>query len=387
MSLSDKRKKSVILDRKIRHMVSVVPEPAILLDSGLSIIAVNGIFLKNYNVSRRKLVGRNFFDLDKFGWDTKTFLKYFDKVCSGKNTFASFTVRLPSRRGNKKKVISVHLRKIYRSEFGEQLFILSFSEVPDHDHPRSAYKKSRENSGHYRIEKKVQGQDNIVSDNYRREDLKMVIPMVTHELRKPLSVIGMALANIEKKNKDRCLDPHIEKIRKNLQRSERIIDSMLDYTSVRSPVKERFSISDLVAETWEDVFSQRKSEICKDMDIEQIREVYVLADPVQLRHVLENLLINAIEAIDEKGKVSLRAKILEGTYLVIEIVDTANAIPDELKEKIFDPFFTTKPNGNGLGLSICSQIVNMHEGSIELKSFPDQGNVFKVKLPVVVNSV
>ena len=104
----------------------------------------------------------------------------------------------------------------------------------------------------------------------------------------------------------------------------------------------------------------------------------VMADSEKLKRILINLCKNAVEAMPEGGKLTLRGYRL-GTDVCVEIEDTGVGIPEGVN--IFEPFTTSKNSGWGLGLSIVQQIISAHKGSIEYKTKPGNGTVFKVCLP------
>ncbi len=103
----------------------------------------------------------------------------------------------------------------------------------------------------------------------------------------------------------------------------------------------------------------------------------------QINQVILNLLVNAAQAINEFGKITIRTGYDDGNRVWFEIEDTGSGIPDEVQAKIFDPFFTTKPvgKGTGLGLSLSYKIVQDHKGRVELESKVGQGTKFRVSLP------
>ena len=105
--------------------------------------------------------------------------------------------------------------------------------------------------------------------------------------------------------------------------------------------------------------------------------------PAQINQVFLNLLINAGQAIETKGTITLRTG-HDDAFAWVEIADTGKGIPHDIQERIFEPFFTTKPvgKGTGLGLSISWDIVQRHKGSIRVASEPGQGSVFRIQLPL-----
>jgi signal transduction histidine kinase len=112
----------------------------------------------------------------------------------------------------------------------------------------------------------------------------------------------------------------------------------------------------------------------------------VLVDREQIKQVFLNLLVNAIEATDENGQITVQTrpyiKSNGAPYIQIEFADTGCGIPGEYLETIFHPFFTTKHTGSGLGLSISNQIVQEHKGYIDVESQLNKGTTFYVNLPL-----
>jgi signal transduction histidine kinase len=105
--------------------------------------------------------------------------------------------------------------------------------------------------------------------------------------------------------------------------------------------------------------------------------------PGQLNQVFMNILSNAVDAIDEKGTITISTSI-SGESVKVSIKDTGYGIHENLKTKIFDPFFTTKGvgKGTGLGLSISQSIIEKHKGTISFKSEQGNGTVFIITLPL-----
>jgi two-component system NtrC family sensor kinase len=105
--------------------------------------------------------------------------------------------------------------------------------------------------------------------------------------------------------------------------------------------------------------------------------------PAQMNQVFLNLLINAGHAIETNGIITLRTR-YQDARVTVEIEDTGQGIPDNIKDRIFEPFFTTKPvgKGTGLGLSISWDIIQRHHGTISIDSRVGHGTVFAICLPV-----
>jgi two-component system NtrC family sensor kinase len=111
----------------------------------------------------------------------------------------------------------------------------------------------------------------------------------------------------------------------------------------------------------------------------------VLADRSQLQQVFMNILMNAVQAMQERGTITIRTRRNDAAHSVeVSISDTGCGIPQDQINRIFDPFFTTKTSGQGtgLGLSIAYGIVTTHGGSIAAHSTPGHGSTFTVSLPM-----
>ena len=123
-------------------------------------------------------------------------------------------------------------------------------------------------------------------------------------------------------------------------------------------------------------------------------DLMVDADPVQLEQVLLNLLINARHAlIGRGGSITIKAHHTEEGETRLQVIDTGAGIPEKLLPKIFQPFFTTKgtsrrgeAKGTGLGLAICKEIVEHHQGRIEVQSEVGKGTTFSIYLPSVIHT-
>ena len=105
--------------------------------------------------------------------------------------------------------------------------------------------------------------------------------------------------------------------------------------------------------------------------------------PFQLNQAFLNLLVNACQAIEGRGTITLRTE-RDGERVRIQVSDTGKGIPRTDLGRIFEPFFTTKPvgSGTGLGLSVAYSIVKHHGGTIEVASEPELGSTFTITLPL-----
>jgi two-component system NtrC family sensor kinase len=115
----------------------------------------------------------------------------------------------------------------------------------------------------------------------------------------------------------------------------------------------------------------------------------VFIDAEQIKQVLLNILLNAIQAIEGQGEIWIETRIVYATrqvkreaFLQIEIRDNGIGIPPENLDHVFDPFFSTRPEGSGLGLAISHQIVHEHGGFIDVESEVGKGTSFRIHFPL-----
>jgi signal transduction histidine kinase len=107
-----------------------------------------------------------------------------------------------------------------------------------------------------------------------------------------------------------------------------------------------------------------------------------LGNPVELREVLLNIILNSIDAMPEGGRITFKTGHSDG-YLFIEASDEGIGMPEYIRQRVFDPFFTTKGvQRSGLGLSVSYGIIHRHHGEIDVKSQEGMGTTFLIKLPI-----
>jgi len=216
---------------------------------------------------------------------------------------------------------------------------------------------------------------------------KEVAQRVAHEIKNPLTPIQLSAERIIKmlKKQDPNSPAVIEEGAKTIIQEARTIKSMVDEFSnfARMPKVElrpadlRLLIEQTVL-LFRGIFAQVEIEANLAPDI----PAAVQLDPEQMKRVLINIFDNAIEAMDKKGKILVRAVYEKRPQQVsIEISDTGPGISVEDKTKLFLPYFSTKKKGTGLGLAIVNQIIREHNGSIRAENVQPTGAKFTIQLP------
>jgi len=240
---------------------------------------------------------------------------------------------------------------------------------------------------------------------FRAEQLAAVGQLaagVAHELRNPLTSMKVLVqSSLERADWEMLAHGDLTVLEEEIGRMEQLIQTFLDFARPprlqRRPVDLREPVEYIVGMV--EKRAERFGTTIR-MDLSEA-PVSVMADLAQVRQLLLNLLLNALDAVSQGGEVSvsLRREFRDGSarqaeggsltgsdegWGVLEIVDTGCGLPAELGDKIFDPFVSTKTTGVGLGLSISRQIVEAHGGTIAAVSPPSGGAVFTVRLPCVL---
>ncbi|HVH69200.1 MAG TPA: ATP-binding protein [Gemmatimonadales bacterium] len=215
---------------------------------------------------------------------------------------------------------------------------------------------------------------------------------VMHEINNPLATIlacceALALRTEDLAPADRQgYDEYLKIIDTEVQRCRRIVESLLDFSRPKRSDKKSLDVNGVVEQT---LFLLKHHARFKRLTVR--RELTaglppVLADQERLIQSFMALMLNAMDAMDSRGTLTVRSRINpeRRDEILLEFIDTGTGIKGEDLPKIFEPFFTTKPQGRGtgLGLSICYGIVAEHRGRIDVESQVGVGSNFKVYLPV-----
>lgn len=228
----------------------------------------------------------------------------------------------------------------------------------------------------------------------RMKSLETIAGGFAHEIRNPLTSIKTFIQLAPERKDDPDFIQEFSKIvLGDVYRIEHLIQKILDYSRYMEPTLADEDVNDLVTSCvhFIDVKADsRKITIKKTLAPDLPR---VMLDRQQIKQVLINLLINAVDAIGTQGgrlrvQTSKLVKPTGKVWIQIDIEDTGEGIQEDNLEHIFDPFFTTKPEtgeheGTGLGLTIVHQIIQEHHGEIRVKSSVGVGTTFSVSLPVL----
>ncbi len=223
-----------------------------------------------------------------------------------------------------------------------------------------------------------------VAQSERLASLGMLAAGVAHEINNPLGgILALTALTLEDTKPDDPNRENLEEVLKQSQRCRDIVKGLLEFSRQSAINTERVDLNRILQDTLFLISKQAaffNIELVKDWD-PQLPPV--MADKSQLQQVFMNILMNAVQAMGERGTITITTR--RGRLGTVEaaIADTGRGIPQEVIDRIFDPFFTTKGSGEGtgLGLSIAYGIITKHHGTIQVQSEPGRGTTFIVRLP------
>ena len=221
----------------------------------------------------------------------------------------------------------------------------------------------------------------------KRDLLARLLGRLAHEIRNPLSSLDIHvqlleedLAGLAPQMREQ-LNARLEIIHGELHRLEGIVERFLRLAGPAGVELEPVDISTILTHVCELL---RPEAAAREIGITSRVEGSlppVMADPVRLTQALLNLLINALQAVERKGRVEVSAKLTD-SLVCVTVSDNGPGIPSGELASIFDPYFTTKAEGHGLGLWIAQQIAAAHGGSLQAENGPAGGAVLTMRLPL-----
>jgi len=236
-------------------------------------------------------------------------------------------------------------------------------------------------------EKLKESQDELI----QAEKLTLLGQMAAsfvHEAKNPIAaaLVLTKLLNKEISKGDfsrETILEHVSRIESALIRGSSLIQSVLDFSRKSAPRLELCEINDVIDRALELTLHSAKGQNIKLTKELSPSLPKVMIDFGQLQQVYINIILNAIQAMPEGGRLTVRT-FNSGDWLKTEVQDTGRGISPENMQKLFVPFFTTKEEGKGvgLGLVVCNEIVRRHQGRIEVQSKEGEGTNFTVYLPL-----
>ena len=338
---------------------NLIQDDVMVIDLNYRILDINDTLLNKLGLEREEVIGHNCYEISHNQ----------DVPCSGEKHPCPLSVVKETH--EHARVTHIHLDKdnqnIYCSISCHPLFenneLVGIMEV------------TKDITKDIKWKKALMRQDKFVS-------LGRLSAGVAHEVNNPLTtILTTAMLLQEDVDPDDPIYKELQIITDETMRCRKIITSLLDFARQTEPAKNLCKINDVVSES---LVLIRKQAAFDDVVIVQDLAEDIPAinlDKDQMQQVFINIILNAMQATDSGGKISVSTTFIPVDEVVeIAISDTGKGIPAENIEKIFDPFFTTRESGTGLGLAISHGIVERHGGSIDVKSKPGNGTTFSIRL-------
>lgn len=217
-----------------------------------------------------------------------------------------------------------------------------------------------------------------VQMNERLATLGQIAASIGHELRNPLAVIQTSLQLLGRRVDDERAKRHVKKIGDQIGLCNAIITDLLELARDRPPERHRLDLVDLVRATLPDVPRSEGVTITGRLPSEMVA---VLVDASQIRQIIVNLVLNAVQAVGPTGEVTVTVRALEDGRGELRVEDNGPGLPADVVRRLFEPLFTTRSAGTGLGLALCRRITEKHGGEISGGNRSEGGACFVVTLP------
>ena len=205
---------------------------------------------------------------------------------------------------------------------------------------------------------------------------------VAHEIKNPLAIIRSSAERLKKRYGAGADDPAFDYIPEEVDRLSQVVSNYLGIGKSRPGETEPVDVAAVLRDVATDLDGQaRKRGVELAADVPDLPEVN--GNRNELRQVFLNLVLNAIQAQPDGGRVLLAARVEKsrGESVVVTVRDEGPGIDPKTAKRVFEPFYTTKEKGSGLGLFVVKRIVEEHRGRVKLDTKPGAGTTFEVRLP------
>jgi len=213
---------------------------------------------------------------------------------------------------------------------------------------------------------------------------------LAHELKNPLFPLQITVENLLRARQntpqefDEVFQESTSTLLAEIANLKTIIGRFSDFSKMPAPQLQAVDLNELVhsvAQLFQGQFNRDPGRIQPKLQLGDAPQVS--ADPVLLRRVIENLVLNAVDAMPQGGTLTFRTMTSsDDRFALFELADTGAGLTAEECERLFTPYYTTKQHGTGLGLAIAQSVISDHHGRITVSSKKDQGTTFRIELPL-----
>ncbi len=338
----------------------LIQEDVMIIGSDYRILDINETLLEKLGLERKEAVGRYCYEITH----------KLTTPCSGEDHKCPLNETLMTRKPTKET--HIHKNKDNKNVY----YSISAYPLFENGEIIGAIELSRDITADINTRQAMMQQDKLAS-------IGRLSAGVAHEINNPLTTIlttaMLIQEDIDPKNP---MYEELGTITNETLRCRKIVASLLDFARQTKPAKKHHNINDIITEC---IRLIRKQAEFKDVKIikalsEKVPEL--LLDKEQIQQALINLILNATDATESGGTITVSTAFSPDDQSVnIKVSDTGKGIAAEVLDKIFEPFFTTREIGTGLGLAITHGIIGRHGGDIRVQSRPGQGTTFTIRLP------
>ncbi len=200
---------------------------------------------------------------------------------------------------------------------------------------------------------------------------------LAHEIKNPLASLSGAIQILKsdmENNKDNMRLMHI--VLRETDRLSNLVNNFLTFARPSAGQAKCVNLGEALTEIV--TLFEKDGSVDQRIKVElsSVADAFIEIDPLQLRQVIWNLLLNGAESIDNDGKIKISVEKIKNDRIMVEIADDGCGMDEQTVKTIFNPFFTTKPSGTGLGLSIVYRILETYDCRMDVKSEPGLGSIF-----------
>lgn len=349
------------------NIVETVREPLVVLDTDLKIISANSSFYRTFKVAPGDTVGQLLYDLGNRQWDIPKLRTLLEEILPMKTEVLDFEVEHGFLTIGPHTML-LNARRIIRESGRSHLILLAIEDITARRLAEDKLKRLAEE---------------LTRSN---DELEHFASLASHDLKSPVLAIGTVLRLFQRRytgKLDTEADQFISDAIKSALRMEMLISDILVYSRAGAQGK-TFEPTDCSAAL--DISLANLKDAVESSEAEIIRDTLpkVMADPIQMTQLFQNLIGNAIKSHgEERPRIHISAKQMEKEW-VFSVRDNGIGIPREHTEKIFEIFQRVNKDkypGSGIGLAICKKIVERHGGRIWVESEIGKGSTFYFTIP------
>ena len=339
----------------------LIQEDVIVMATNYRILDINQTLANKLGIERKDAIGRYCYEI----------LHHESAPCSGEEHPCPLVQTVAT--GEPFRVTHIHLDKNNK----ELYYSISCYPIIDNGEVVGAIEIARDITKDISIQKGMMQYDKMAS-------IGRLAAGVAHEINNPLTtILTSAMLIQEETDPEDSNYEELQIIADEALRCRKIVSSLLDFARQSEPVKAKNNLNKVVTES---VVLTRKQAAFNDVAVEESFSEdlpLINMDKDQIEQALINLILNAIEATDPGGKVTVGTSYFpDADGVELTVSDSGKGISEKDMGKIFDPFFTTRESGTGLGLAITHGIIEQHGGTIEVDSKLEQGTRFTIRLPL-----